>query len=322
LSASGGPEQRDAGRQAACVAAVFVLAAAVRLIGPPGAAPHWSSGAAGALTAAFAALAGARVAGPWGAAGAGLAVALSPIHVLASRLGAPGLLPILCLAASLALALRVDESGAHLAALAHGALLGVLGASGSPGEAGLAALQLAWLAFRPERRRAAAFCALAALLVLAGAGVLGLLRSPFAPIEAPGFIPATTLSSLVRCSGASFTRIAGIEYHLVVPHARWVSPLTLGVIALAVLGFLRTKPRLARLLAACTILPFLLGPVLALASGRVTPLQATRLEYALPFLAVLEGAGLASLRGRTRVVVAVGLAAVLAGFLALALARG
>jgi hypothetical protein len=307
-------------RTAVCVAVVFLVAAVVRLPGLGSAPAAWLSAAAGALTAAFVAIVAARLAGPRGATWAGLLVALSPIHVLACREGSPSVLLVACLAASLALVLLV-EAGARLeVSVVHGLLVGVLAATGGASLAAIAVLQVVWLAVRADRRRVAAVSVLAAVLVLVATGALGFLRSPFAPIEAAGWIPPTTLSRLVRCSGASFTRVVGLEYQLSVPHARWVSPLTLVVAGLAALGALRTPRRARWLLVTGALLPFALAAVLALATGRVTPLQAARLVDALPFLAVLEGAGLASLERPTAVLLGGGLLAILGTFLALVLA--
>jgi hypothetical protein len=271
------------------------------------------------LTAALTAIVGALVAGPRAATWAGLLVALSPIHVLASRDASPAALLVLCLTVCLGLALRIEGGAGRGVAVAHGVLVGVLGASGAAGPAALAALQVIWLAWHADRRRAAALSALAAILVLAGTGAVGLLRSPLASIEAAGWMPPTTLSRLVRCSGASFTRVVGLEYQLAVPHARYASPLTLVVVGLVALGALRAPARVRWLLVTGAILPFALGAVLALSTGRVTPLQAGRLIDALPFLAVLQAAGLGSLRRPTALLVGTALLAVQGTFLELVL---
>lgn len=295
------------------------LAGWTRLAGSSESSLRLPSALAGALTVALAAVVGAQVAGPSAAVWAGLLIALSPIQVLQSREASPAAVLLLCLVASLAVLLRLDAGAGRGAAATHGLLLGVLGASGLAGVAALAALQLVWLAWKRERRPAAALSSLAAVLAMAVAGALGLFRSPLAPIDAPGWVPPTTLSGLARCAGASFTRVAGLEYHLVVPHARHVAPLTLGVVALVALGALRTPLRPRCLLLAGTALPFALGAALALSTGRVTPLQAARLVYALPFLVSLAGAGIASLPARTARLAGAAAAAGLGFFLVLAL---
>jgi hypothetical protein len=115
--------------------------------------------------------------------------------------------------------------------------------------------------------------------------------------------------------------VAGLEYHLAVPHARYVLPVTALFVALMALGAARLSPRSRGLLVAGAALPFALGATLALVTGRVMPLQATRLVAALPFLAVLLAVGLASLRGRRAWAAGAIVAASLLAFLALALAR-
>ena len=278
-----------------------------------------ASALAGALTAALAAIVGAQIAGAWGAAWTGLLVALSPIHVLASREVSPSAPFLLGLVVSLVLLLHLEDGAGDFAAAAHGLLLGALAASGALGLVSLAVLQVVWLAWHAERRRAVVVSGVAALLVLALAGAVGLFRSPLGPIEGSDWVPHTTLPGLVRCAGASLTRLAGLEFHLIVPHARHVLPLTLGVLTLAALGARSTPPRLRWLLASGTALPFALGAVLALSTGRVTPLQAARLVDALPFLAALTGAGIASLVARTAALAGSAVATGLLTFLALAL---
>ena len=75
------------------------------------------------------------------------------------------------------------------------------------------------------------------------------------------------------------------------------------------------------LLVAGALLPFALGATLALATGRVTPLQATRLLAGLPFVAILMAVGLASLRGRRAWAAGAAALGALLSFLTLALAR-
>ena len=75
------------------------------------------------------------------------------------------------------------------------------------------------------------------------------------------------------------------------------------------------------LLVAGALLPFALGAALALATGRVTPLQALRLLAGLPFLAVLMAVGLASLRGVRAWAAGAAALGTLVSFLTLALAR-
>ncbi len=75
------------------------------------------------------------------------------------------------------------------------------------------------------------------------------------------------------------------------------------------------------LLATGALVPFALGATLALATGRVTPLQAPRLLAALPFAAVLMAVGLASLRGLRAWAAGAATFAALVWFLTLALVR-
>lgn len=124
----------------------------------------------------------------------------------------------------------------------------------------------------------------------------------------------------MRCAGASFTRVCGIEYHLVVSHSRWVAPLTLGLVALGVLGARRSPPRARALVVSGAALPFLLGAVLAVLGGRVAPLQAHRLVVALPFVATLVAGGLVSLAPRPSRLATAAVLATVGTFLALALA--
>jgi hypothetical protein len=244
-----------------------------------------------AAVAAVAAL----LAGPWAAAAAGLVAALSPIHVLASREAGPAAVGLLLLASSLWLTLRIDAAGRSARAGALGVLLGLC-ALGPPPAVGLAFLLLAWLGSAPDRRRGAWAAGLTATSVVALAWGAGLLRSPLGDASSLAWVPETTVSGLVRCAGASFTRVAGLEYHLVVSHARYVAPLTLLIVVLGLRGALRLDRRHRWLVVGGAALPFALGALLALGTGTVAPLQAHRMLPALPFVAILAGVGLASLR--------------------------
>jgi hypothetical protein len=193
--------------------------------------------------------------------------------------------------------------------------------AGIPAFAAVALVPLLALGHRPDRRAAAARAAAAAVGAVGALALLGLARSPLDFGEIPTWIPAATASGIVRCTGASFTRVAGLEYHLAVSHARYVVPLTALVVGLMAWGARRLPGWARGPLAAGAVLPFALGAVLALATGRVLPLQATRLVAALPFVALLVGAGLGSLRGWRVWVAGAALSGVLAAFLTLALAR-
>ena len=297
------------------------LALWTRAAGTSEAALRLPSALAGALAAGLAALVAGGLAGTAAAAWAGAFVALSPIFTLASREAVPEAPLVLLLLAALALFVRVAQSGRPGTAAALGLALGLLGSAGVAAFAAVAAVPLLSLAHRPDRRAAAAWTGAAALGAVAGLAFLGLARSPADFGEVPGWIPAASLSGIVRCTGASFTRIAGLEYHLAVSHARSVIPLTALVAGLMAWGASRL-PRWARgAFVAGAVLPFAVGAVLALSMGRVLPLQATRLVAALPFVAVLLGAGLGSLRGWRAGAAGTAVAGVLAGFLALALAR-
>jgi hypothetical protein len=126
---------------------------------------------------------------------------------------------------------------------------------------------------------------------------------------------------VVRCTGASFTRVLGLEYQLVVPHARYVLPLTALFVTLMLRGAVSLPARPRSLLVAGTLLPFALAAVMALVTGRVAPLQANRQLAALPFAALLTATGLATLRGRSAWAAGALVGGTLAAFLALALAR-
>ncbi|HSD65276.1 MAG TPA: glycosyltransferase family 39 protein [Vicinamibacteria bacterium] len=276
---------------------------------------------AGVLTAALAALVAGGLAGPRAAAWAGTLLALSPIHTLASRQAGPEALLVLAVALALALLVRVEKAGGGPSAIALGLVVAILAASGVAACAAVAVLALAWLALRPDRRRAAGLAAATFLVLVAGLTVFGLARSPLDAGEIPPWVPETTASGILRCAGASFTRMTGLEYHLVVSQARFVGPLTAFFVGLMAWGAARLPRRTRGLLVAGAASPFLLGIALALASGRVAPLQAHRLVAALPFLVLLAAGGLASwrdLRAWVAGIVAVG---TVATFLALALAR-
>ena len=276
---------------------------------------------AGAMAAALAALIAGQIAGPWAAAWAGGLVALSPIHTLASRDAGPEAPLVFLLLASLALALRVESSGDRGAAVLLGLPLGLLASSGVAAFAAMALLPPLWLLRRPDRRVAAAVAVSVAAAVAGGAALLGLARSPLDFGEIPTWIPEATMSGILRCTGASFTRVAGLEYHLAVSHARYVIPLTALFVGLMAWGAARLPARPRELLLAGALLPFALGATLALATGRVTPLQASRLLAGLPFVAVLMAVGLASLRGLRAWAAGAAVFGALVSFLTLALVR-
>ena len=71
----------------------------------------------------------------------------------------------------------------------------------------------------------------------------GLARSPLDFGEIPTSIPEATASGILRCTGASFTRVAGLEYHLAVSHARYVIPLTALFVGLMAWGAARLPAR-------------------------------------------------------------------------------
>jgi 4-amino-4-deoxy-L-arabinose transferase-like glycosyltransferase len=300
---------------------VAALAWWTRLAGDSEAALRLPSALAGVLTAVLVALVAARLAGPRAAAWAGALVALSPIHSLASRQVGPESPLVLAIALALLLLVRVETLGARPEAIALGLLLGALAANGTAAPAGFALLAVAWLALRPDRRPSAVLAGAAGLVVLAGAALAGRLRSPLDFGTIPSWVPGTTLAGTVRCAGASFTRVAGLEYQLVVSRALEVIPLTALFVGLMALGAARVDVRKRALLVAGAALPFLLGLALAPAVGRVTPLQAHRTLAALPFVAVLMAVGLASLRGSRAWAAGVGVAGTVAAFLALALLR-
>jgi 4-amino-4-deoxy-L-arabinose transferase-like glycosyltransferase len=297
------------------------LALWARVAGTSETALRLPSALAGVLAAAIAALVAGQLAGAWAAAWAGALVALSPIHALASRHAGPEASLVLVLVLALALLLRVEASGSRPSAIAFGLALALLAASGVAAFAAVAVLLLAWLAVRADRRAAVGLAAVAALVLVAGAALLGVARSPLDFGEIPSWVPDTTAAGAGRCAGASFTRVAGLEYHLVVPQARYVLPLTALLVGLMARGAARLPQRARGLLVAGAALPFLLGFALAVAAGRVTPLQAHRLVAALPFTALLLATGLASLRGWRAWAAGVAVGGTVVAFLALALAR-
>ncbi len=279
------------------------------------------SALAGVLTAVLVALVAARLAGLRGAAWAGALVALSPIHALASRqVGSESPLVAL-LALALLLLIRIEASPARSEAIALGLLLGTLAADGTAAPAGFALLAVAWLALRADRRPSAILAGAAGLVVCTGAALAGRLRSPLDFGAIPSWVPEATVAGIVRCAGASFTQVAGLEYHLVVSRALEVIPLTALFVGVMALGASRVDLRTRALLAAGAALPFLLGLALAPALGRVTPLQAHRMLAGLPFVAVLMAVGLAALRGWRAWVAGAAVGGTVAAFLALALLR-
>ncbi len=279
------------------------------------------SALAGVLTVVLVALVAARMAGPRGAAWGGALVALSPIHALASRQAGPESPLLLLLAVALLLLAEVEASGRRLLAVALGLVLGGLALSGTAAVAGFALLAVLWLALRGDRRPAATLAGAIGLVALAVAALAGCARSPLDFGAIPSWVPETTASGIVRCAGASFTRVGGLEYHLVVSRALEVIPLTAFFVGLMAWGASRLGRRTRVLLVAGAALPFLLGMALAPAVGRVTPLQAHRMLAALPFVALLMAAGLASLRGLRAWAAGILAVGTVAGFLALALVR-
>ncbi len=279
------------------------------------------SALAGVLAAAMVALVAARLAGARAAAWAGALVALSPIHTLASRQAGPESALVAAVALALLLLLRIEASAARWEAIALGLLLGALAANGTAGPTAFALLAIAWLALRRDCRPSAVLAGAAGLVVFAGAALTGRARSPLEFGAIPSWVPETTATGMLRCAGASFTRVAGLEYHLVFSRALEVVPLTAFFVGLMALGAARLGRRTGGLLAAGAGLPFLLGLALAPAIGRVTPLQAHRMLPGLPFVAVLVAVGLASLRGWRSWAGGVVVGGAVAAFLALALVR-
>lgn len=255
-----------------------------------------------------------RSAAPWAAA----LLALSPIHLQAILGAGPDALLVPCLLSALWLVVSLEARDRLPLAAALGLALGGLAASGVAAFAGVAVLLTAFVATRRARALVAPGVAIA---VVAAAALVGLARAPFGYGDAARWIPETTAGGVIRCAGASFTRVVGLEYQLVVPHARYALPLTALFVALMVRGALRLPPRARVLLVAGASLPFALGATLALFTGRVTPLQASRLIAALPFTALLTAAGLASLRGARAWAAGTAVLGSLAASLALALGR-
>jgi hypothetical protein len=199
--------------------------------------------------------------------------------------------------------------------------VGLLASSGVAASAAVALVPPLWLLLRRERRVAAAVAAGTAAVVAGSSAVLGLARSPLDFAEIPTWIPEATASGILRCTGASFTRVAGLEYHLAVSQARHVIPLTALFVVLMAWGGASLPARGRWPLVAGALLPFALGATLALATGRVTPLQAPRLLAGLPFLAILVAVGLASLRGLRAWAAGAAVGGALVSFLTLALVR-
>jgi hypothetical protein len=270
-----------------------------------------------ALAAAAAASLVARRAAPWALA----LLTLSPIQALALREAAPEALLVAALSLLLVLAGLVERRGGSGLAAALGLVGGGLAASGVAAFVATGLLVVAFPASRPGGRRAGVVAACAALGAVALALALGVARSPLDYGPAAALTPATTAAGILRCAGASFTRVIGIEYHLVVSHARYALPLTALFLTLMVRGASRLPPRTRALLVAGAVLPVALGAALALVTGHVAPLQASRLTAALPFVVLLTAGGLASLRGWRAVAGGVLVLGALAGFLALALRR-
>jgi len=296
---------------------VLLLAAAVRLT----ASDHLAVALLGALGAPLAALVAWQVVGPHAAPWAGILVALSPIHTLVSRAAGAEAPLVLLLLAALWLMLGLELEASPLRAMAVGFALGTLVASGVTAFAAVALLSLIWLTWRPERRALGALSASTAGTLVGAAALLGLARSPLDYGEIPAWIPETTLERVVRCAGASFTRVIGLEYQLLVSHARYLLPLTALLVALMLRGAKRLPARPRGLLLAGALVPFALGAAMSVVTGRMTPLQANRLLAALPFVALLMASGLGSLSGTRAWAAGTAVAGTLAAFLALALRR-
>lgn len=243
---------------------------------------------------------------------------LTPILVVACRGASPSVPLLLWLLALLWLVLECDASGRRAAAVVAGLAAGVLAASGVMAFAAGSMLCIAWLALEAPRRAQAGLAASLALAVAVALALAGHARSPLDYGAYASLLPRTTLDSLVRCSGASFTRVLGIEYHLAFPQARYVLPLTLAFLALMVRGAMEVPPRTRGLLAAGALAPFSLAALVAVTTGTVAPMQADRLLAALPFTALLLGTGIASIPGRASWGAGFAVVAWLACFLALA----
>ena len=236
---------------------------------------------AGSLAASLAALIAGQIAGP-----CGRGLGRRPRRSLADprarqprrrRRGAPRPSPLRLPGPRPACGLDGRTGHRHLLGLALGLALGLLASSGVAAFAAAAPVPLVWLARRSEGRAAAGPAALAATAAVALLVRLGLARSPLDFGEIPTWIPEATASGILRCTGASFTRVAGLEYQLAVSHAREVIPLTVLFVGLMAWGAARLPARARGLLVPGALLPFVLGATLALATGRVTPLQAPRL---------------------------------------------
>jgi hypothetical protein len=245
-------------------------------------------------------------------------VPITPILVVACRGASPSVPLLLLLLALLWLVLESDASGRLAAAVVAGLAAGVLAASGVMAFAAGSSLCIAWLALDARRRAQAGLATALALAVVVALALAGYARSPLDYGGYASSLPRTTLDSLVRCSGASFTRLLGLEYHLAFPQARYVLPLTLAFVALMVRGALQVPPRTRGLLAAGALAPFSLAALVAVTTGTVAPMQADRLLAALPFTALLLGTGIASIPGRAAWAAGVAVAGPLAYFLTLA----
>ncbi len=278
--------------------------------------PVWAAGLA--LASGLAGAVAYRVSGPRAAGWTGALVLLTPILVLACQGASPSVPLLLLLLALLWLLLECDASGRRAAAVVAGPAAGALVASGVMAFAAAATLCVAWLALDARRRRQAGLAAALALAVVAALALAGYARSPldYGPYAAS--LPRTTLESLLRCSGASFTRLLGLEYHFAFPQARHVLPLTLVLVALMVRGARDVPPRTRGLLAAGALAPFSLAAAIAATTGTVAPMQADRLLAALPFTTLLLGTGIESIPGRARWAVGLVVVAPLVFFLALA----
>jgi len=261
------------------------------------------------------------IAGGRAAAWSALLLALSPIFELAIRSGSASAFLVVVLAASLGLAAWSGASASAAGAALLGAAVAVLALCGEASFAAVAGLPIAWLAARPERRPQAWLALATAFAAAAALALLGRARSPLDYGASAPYLPATTLESLVRCTGASFTRVAGLEYQLLVPRALDVLPLTLALAWLMARGAARMPAGARCLIVTGALLPFAVAAAMAAVTGHVGPMQADRQLGALPFTALLTGAGLASLGGRPAWLAGLAVVATLGGFLVLALAR-
>jgi hypothetical protein len=310
------PATRARPRLATALVLCLLLAAAVRLTSSD----QLAVALVGVLAAPLATIVASQVVGPQAALWAGMLVALSPIHTLASRAPGPESILVSSLLVGLWLLAALEGERRLLLAIFLGLVVGGLLGCGVAAFAAVAILLLSWMAL--GRARTAALVATGVALAEAtAAGWLGLARSSLDYGEIPAWIPETTLEGVVRCAGASFTRVIGLEYQLLVSHARYLLPLTALLVALMLRGAVRLPARPRGLLLAGAFVPFALGAAMALVTGRVTPLQANRLLAALPFVALLMASGLASLSGTRAWAAGTAVAGTLAAFLALALAR-